>query len=121
MQRDKFRQLWFKSTRRLRSISALDHESDVAHRLTEVEPHVLEFFDCHRSVSPGGVGEQHAVPHNAAEDDEVMVAQSIYRHHERRMLDQIIQLKLSESDPSIAALFYVALQVKKGKSLTYPH
>src|SRR5205085_8609875 len=81
---------------RFTPISTLDDKSNVADRIPIVKPHALELVDRHRPISPGRVGEQHAVALDAPEDDKVIVAERIDRDHDRGPLDQVVKLELAK-------------------------
>src|SRR5215472_13126207 len=96
LEHDKVTRFRLQSVRWFALIRARHDESDVAHRFAVIQPHALELIDRHRAVPPGGVCDQHAVSDDAAENDEMIVAQSVDRHHDRCPLNQIIQLQLTQ-------------------------
>jgi hypothetical protein len=49
----------------------------------------VEFVDLR--LSPGGVSNQNAIPHRAAENDEVIIPEGVDWHHERRALDEALK------------------------------
>src|SRR5580658_680961 len=99
------------SVGRLRPVGTLYDKPDVTHRFPVIEPHALELVDRHGSISPGGVGKQNTVPHHAAENDEVVVAEGVDGHHERRLLYQVAQLELTKTLTPVEAPAAIGLQV----------
>jgi hypothetical protein len=72
-------------------------EANVSHRFSVIKLHALELVDRHSPVAPGGIINQNAVPHYAPKYDEVIVAQGVDCHHERRPLYQVVQIELTQT------------------------
>jgi hypothetical protein len=72
-------------------------EANVTHRFSVIKLHALELVDRNSPVAPGGIINQNAVPHYAPKYDEVIVAQGVDCHHERRPLYQVVQIELTQT------------------------
>src|SRR5258708_37014504 len=89
----------------------LDDNPDVAYRFPVVKPHALELIDRHGPIPPSRVGDQNSIPHDAAKNDEVIVAQGVDCHHERRPLYQVVQIELTQTLTRIKTRDAIALIV----------
>ena len=79
------------------------------------QPHLFEGIDRHGTVTPRRIGRRDTAVPEAPKDHEVIVAVGLDGHHDRRPLDQILERQFAVTDPRVAPLLDVALQIQWGK------